>query len=89
MKRLFKPLVILTPLAVFASLQFSGPNGEPINSVLDPLLPAKAHAGCYQASRCWNNQGTWNCNPGYPGWTCWVNEPERTNCWETDSGIGC
>ena len=31
MERLFKPLMILTPLAVFASLQFSGPNGEPIN----------------------------------------------------------
>ena len=79
MKRLFKPLMILTPLAVFASLQFSGPNGEPISSVLDPLLPAKADALCVEHAICSDQGGFYAC-VAFQYTTCWLND-SASNCW--------
>lgn len=51
-KRILKAMAIVTPIAVFCSLQFGSPHGGPVSSVLDPLLPAPAAAGNYW---CGNN----------------------------------
>ena len=47
------PLAILTPVGVLCSLSLGGPSAGPISSVLNPLLPAAAHADqCWTYSHC-------------------------------------
>ena len=43
-QRILKSMAILTPIAVFCSLNFGAPSAGPYSSVLDPLLPAPAEA---------------------------------------------
>ena len=58
-QRILKAMAILTPIAVFCSLNFGG-GDTPRSSVLDPLLPAPAHAAweCFSNSYCpWPTSG--------------------------------
>ena len=80
-KRILGLLAVFTPLAVFCSLQFGPPRDSGvITSVLQPLLPATAHAADCNHSVCYEDWPFhWTCTSNQ--WTNCVTNPSGSNCW--------